>query len=164
MSIILAYTGAILLAYEIVGEVSHLPSFAILLISHIFQLLVQSTDRLSNYSPRIVRIILRILIRVVLLPILVVAIGLAIVIIGLWIVGLVIKYMDLELNKLYRFEIKLLAKQQGKLTMRIIHAFLPNIKDEEIVSAFDKIRVPFIGFIGIILLTAGFIIQLIGFN
>ena len=164
MSIALAYTGAILLAYEIVGEVSHLPSFILILIFHTFQWLIRSTDKSPRYYPRIARITIRILIRVLLLPIVIVAIGVAIVIIGLWLIGQIIKYLDLQLNRLYRFEIKLLAEQQSKTIWGIFHLFLPNIKDEEIKSAFDKIRVPFIGFLGLILLTAGLILELIGFN
>lgn len=160
---ILLYSGAILIAYEIAGEVSHLPTLMVTLVSHIFDL-GNNVDRWVTNLPKIIRIGIRILIRVILLPIFVVATALVMVVMGLWLVGQVIKFIDIVLNKVYRFEVKRIVEQQPKITKGIIHAFLPKIEDEEISSAIEKIRVPFLAFVGIVLLTIGFILELISRN
>ena len=161
---ILLYIGAILIAYEIAGEVSHLTTLVVTLVSHIFEFLINNVDRWVTNFPKIIRIGIRILIRVVLIPIFVVAIALAIVITGLWLVGQVIKFIDIVLNKVYRFEVKRIVEQQPKITKGIIHVFLPKIKDDEISSALEKIRVPLLAFLGIVLLTIGFNLELISRN
>ncbi|MBA7614997.1 hypothetical protein ES703_22272 [subsurface metagenome] len=155
---ILLYIGTMLIAFEIVGQVSHVPTFVILPLYHSFVLLISSGDKRIHLKPRIVRIMLRILLRIILLPIFIVVMLLVLLVIILWLIGWILKLLNNLINNIYQ---KGLTPEHPRL-MEWIRPFLPQRTDEEILTALKQIRIPFMACIGIILLTLGFILHLIG--
>jgi len=161
---ILLFSGAVLIAFEIAGGFSHLPGYVLLLIFHIFQFLVEKVDKHVRSINKKIRIALNILMVIIMSPIIISTFILSIVVVILWIIGQILMLVDKILNNNYRNEIKRLTKQQPKRVLGTIKFFLPKMKDEEIFTAIAKIKVPFVAFIGLVLLIIGFILEIISQN
>lgn len=162
MAGVLFYIGTTLIAFEIVREVSHLPTLIIILWWKLFRGTAGYVDRLiKNCRVKIIRIVLRVLLRILVSPILVLAIATATVIIVIWLAGTIIIMINNLVNGIYKKEIKKMQITEAKSMGKVFRFFLPQVENEMIESAIDKINIRFMAIVGIIFITAGFIYELV---
>ncbi len=162
MAEIFLYIGTILIAFEIVREVSHLPTLIIILWWKFFRCTVGYVEKLIKKCPvKVIRIILLVVLRVLVSPILVLAIATAIAIIVIWLVGTIIIMINNLVNGVYRKEMKKMQKTEAKSMEKVFRFFLPQVENEMIESAIDKINIRFMAIIGIIFITIGLVYELV---
>lgn len=156
------YIGTVLIAFEIVRDVSHLPTLIIILWWKFFRYTVGSADRLiKKCQVKVIRIILRVLLRVIVSPVLILAIATALVIIVIWLGGTIIILINNIVNRIYRKEMKNMQITEAPLMGKVFRFLLPGIENEVIESAIDKVYIRFVAIIGIIFVTVGFLYKLL---
>ena len=166
MSSIMLYVGALLIGFQLVGDLSHL--FALLL--HSFRRLAtalssQKNERASQGRSKFLNVPKNIPRQVLLLLLLIVVTAVAIIMFVVWLVGRFLVYINAKLNSAYAN-----ALDPHKTDyISIGHAFVtmmgkdnPAINDLEIWEGIKQRGFPFVGLIGIIILSVGFALQLLG--
>lgn len=163
MAEVFLYIGTVLIAFEIVRDVSHLPTLIIILWWKFFRYTVGRADRLINKKcpVKVIRIILRVLLRVIVSPVFILAIATALVIIVIWLVGTIIILINNIVNRIYRKEMKNMQITEAPLMAKVFRFLLPGIENEVIESAIDKVYIRFVAIIGIIFVTVGFLYKLL---
>ena len=166
MSSILLYVGTVLIAFQVVGDLAHLFALPLHSIRRVGaaigsrrkEVVTRGRSAFLNAFKNVPR-------QILLLLLLVVLVAIAIVIVGVWIVGQFLRYINSRLNSAY---LEALDPRKTKY-IRKSRAFLAKMgKDDPHVSdlkRWEQIRqrgFPFTAFIGIIILTAGFALQLLG--
>jgi len=164
MAEIFLYVGTILIAFEIIREVSHLPTLIIILWWKFFRCTFGNVDKLIKNCPmKVIRITLRVVLRILASPIVVLAITTAIAIVVIWLAGTILVMINNLVNGVYRMELKNMQKEkeQAKLIGKVFRFFVPKVENEIIGQAIDKIYIRFVAIIGIILITVGFVYKLV---
>ncbi len=64
-------------------------------------------------------------------------------------------------NGVYRKEMKKMQKTEAKSMEKVFRFFLPQVENEMIESAIDKINIRFMAIIGIIFITIGLVYELV---
>lgn len=156
---ILLFTGAVLIAFEVLGDVRHLTNFGLVAVANIFAGLFyspsESTEeraqpKRSNTAP------LRIMHQLLLIPIAILVFCLSIVFIILGTVSYFPRGLNRFLNIIYRRQLK--PWQPRFLWM--YQALIPNVTEDQIDEALDKMNVPFVAILGLILVSVGFALQI----
>lgn len=166
MSSILLYVGTVLIAFQLVGDLSHL-----------FALLLHSVGRLATAlgSPKkkpapqgrsvFLNALKSILTQVLLLLLLIVVLAATIVMFVIWIVGQFLLYINARLNSAYLSGLD--PRKMNYIPISRVFAAMmgkdnPDISDLAIWEKIKQRGFPFVGLIGIIILSAGFALQLLG--
>jgi len=167
MSSILLYVGTVLIAFQLVGDLSHL--FAMLL--HFIGRLVASIgsprkergtwgrSTFLNMSKNILR-------QVVLLLLLILVFAITIVMFAVWLVGRILVYINARLNSAYIGGLdpsKTTYIPMSRAFAAMMGKDNPDISDSAIWQKIKQRGFPFVGLIGIIILSAGFALQLLGY-
>jgi hypothetical protein len=166
MSDILLYVGTVLIAFQLVGDLSHL--FALLL--HSFGQLATAlgsprekpTPQQRNVFLKALKSILR---QVLLLLLLIAVLAVTVVISVVWVVGRFLMYINAKLNGAYASAIDPRTTNYidiGRALAALMGKDKPAISDLEIWKRIRQRGFAFVGLIGIIILSAGFALQLLG--
>jgi hypothetical protein len=166
MSSILLYVGTVLIAFQLVGDLSHL--FALLL--HSIGRLVAAIgsprkERVTRGRSAFLNALKNIPRQVLLLLLLIVVFAITIVMFAVWIVGQFLLYINARLNSAYLGGLD--PRKMNYIPISRAFAAMmgkdnPDISDLAIWEKIKQRGFPFIGLIGIIILTTGFALQLLG--
>jgi hypothetical protein len=160
MAEIFLYTGTVLIAFEIIRDVSHLPTIATIFWWILFNSISKYEEKILSRNKFIVfRILVIILTSIILFLIFVVTVIIAIITILIWMFGTALFTFNRLINNIYINGLKQVLTLQDSLLLRIYKFVIPNIKQEDIESAYNKINIRFIAIIGVILITVGFILK-----
>lgn len=166
MSSILLYIGTILIAFQMVGDLSHL--FA--LITHSFwrlarALIPEKEAQARQSQGTFMRALKSVLWRVPLLLFIVVVLAIVVALFLVWVVGRLLAVINAKLNSMYAKALD--PRETNYISMSRALAITMNKQDPAIddVHVWERIKqrgFPFVGLIGIIILSAGFALQLLG--
>ena len=166
MSIILLYAGALLIGFQLVGDLSHL--FALLL--HSLRGLAttlgsQREERASQGRSGFLKALKSIPRRVLLLLLFIVVLAVIAVLFLVFVVGRLLAHINAKLNSAYANALD--PRKTNYISMS--RAFVtmmgrdnPAIDNLEISERIRQRGFPFVGLIGIIILSVGFALQLLG--
>lgn len=164
LSNILLYVGTLLIAFELVGNLSHLFALSLHFVGQLAELLVKPEE---DKSPKVVNTFLNSFIttpmQATLVLLLVFAVALCAVLLTIWIVGTFLRVINIGLNSLYARIIdprKTAYLRWARLCIDLVGKGDPNKSDLDIWEEIKKRDFRFVGLIGIIVLSVGFIMQL----
>lgn len=162
-SVVLLSIGSILVGFNYLDKVAHLVLLITLpLVNPTYHWFTSKnlSDRIPLSYPKMVRILLFVLSCIMLSPLIILIISWGIIIIVLHIASRIPVFINARLNVYY---LKQLNKLQPELYgwLRIAPQ-LTSLTDSEMSSALEKMRIPFIAIIGLVIFVIGFIWQLTG--
>lgn len=166
VSNILIYMGTLLIAFQLVGDLSHL--FALLLHSfgQVARALGPPKEKPAPHRRGVVVNVLKSTLRqVFLLLLLVVVLAATVVISVVWVVGRVLMLINAKLNSAYAGAIdprKTDYIDTGRAFLALMGKDRPAISSLEIWERVKQRGFPFVGLVGIVILSAGFALQLLG--
>lgn len=166
MSSILLYVGTVLIAFQLVGDLSHL--FALLLhsLGRLAAALGPPKKKPASQGRRSFFNALKSILRQgLLLLLLIVVLAITVVISVVWLVGRFLVYINARLNSAYASGLdprKTDYIHIGRTLAAMMGKDKPTISDLEIWKRIKQRGFPFVGLIGIIILSAGFALQLLG--
>jgi hypothetical protein len=166
MSSIMLYVGTLLIGFQLVGDLSHL--FA-LLVHSLGRLATamssQKKERVSQDRSKFLNVLKNIPRQVLLLLLLIVVTAVVIVMFVVSLVGQFLIYINAKLNSAYANALD--PRKTDYISTS--HAFVtmlgkdnPAINNLEIWKRIKQRGVPFVGLTGIIILSVGFALQLLG--
>jgi hypothetical protein len=166
MSSIMLYVGTLLIGFELVGNLSHL--FALLLhsLGRIATSLGSQKKKQTSQDRRAFLDALKNIPRQVLLSLLLIVVtAITIVMFVVWLVGQFLVYVNARLNTAYADALdprKTDYISIGRVFVTAMGKDKPAINNLEIWEKIKQRGFPFVGLIGIIILSAGFALQLLG--
>ena len=167
MSSILLYVGTLLIAFQLVGDLGHL--FALLLHSfgRLATALGPSKEKRASPTGNVFLDTLKNILRQVLLLLLLVAVSAVTVVISIvWLVGRFLIYINAKLNSAYASAIdprKTNYMDIGRTLVASMGKDKSAISTLEIWRGIKQRGFPFVGLVGIVILSAGFALQLLGY-
>lgn len=153
---VLVYLGTILVAFDVVNEISNVPTLVLLLFNRFYHYVAGHVQKMtSSISPRLPRTVLRV---VVMLPLIIPLVSLALVVVLSWLVEQILRIINTYTNRLYQSERKRVKQIQPELLASVVHRFVPKATDEDITKAIEH-PIHFVALIGLSLIIVGFILQ-----
>jgi len=166
MSSIMLYVGTLLIGFELIGDLSHL--FALLLhsLGRIATLLgSQKKKQTSQNRSAFLETLKNLPRQVLLLLLLIVVTAITIVMFVVWLVGRFVVYINAKLNTAYANALdprKTDYISIGRVFVTEMGKDKPAVSNLEIWKRIKQRGFPFVGLIGIIILSVGFALQLLG--
>ena len=161
--VVLLWTGAILIAFELVARSPHPLSFLLLPFYHPIHALVQKPS-LSGKPLMVGYLVLMgwLVARLLLLAVIAVMSPVAVALMALWVAGQFLQYINHEVNAGYQRGLTRFYPQLLKLSRSLRGTSFPSMTDAERSEILRQTRIPFVAIVGLALLISGFVLLWLG--